>query len=393
MKPTLRDLLLRAKTPFDEYRISQRTQIVEINGSYDTSLLRDTIKTTDTASVSSVDSEFKLELSATGDKATIATASRGRYIPGYAAEAGLGTRLPEYPDGDGVARWGYFDLEPETQDINDGAFFGADADGLFVSIWRNGTEQVKVDQGDWNINPNFEIDPSRGYIYQILFVYYGYGPIWFRVIDPEEECVVDIHKYVDEGATTLGNSNLQVAGQADTGTTGDPFDLYVSGRQFAVYGTPIVKIRKVAHLVEDVNIPTDGYVPVMSFRRKDNKRAVPIQIQAFECLTDNDIVVQWRLDSNPSLDEGTIEWITPSNHDEDEVSIEVNEDADNIDMSTGLKVDEDIVLGGGGPQARGFAEDELVSDVPDEYIVTLCAKSIDGSAATATFIGKMVEER
>ena len=388
------ELYTRAVTPFDEMRVSQRTPIIQINGSYETSELRDVIKTDGTAEVTSVNSEFRLETKATGDKALMASASRGRYVPGYAAEAGIGARLPETPTGDGVARWGYFDTVPSTQDINDGAFFGVDTGGIFVAIYRNGTREMKTYREDWNLQPNYDIDPAAGNIYQIQFVYYGYGPVWFRIIDNQTERVVAVHKHLSHGRPTFSNSNLQVSGQAWTDSTGDPFDLFLSGRQFAVLGTPVFKERVVSHLREEVTVGTAGYTPIMSFRRKEGRRAVPIAAHLFECMTNNDIAVQWRVGSTITRETNgaDLDWITPSDHDEDETAIEVNENADTIDMETGIKVDEDLVAGGAGPRPREFAEDATVSDIPDEYIVTLCAKALD-TEATIDIIGKMVEER
>lgn len=382
-------------TPFNENLSAQRTPIIQINASYDMSELRDTIKKAGNADIKSIHSEYELSLLGENDSAVMATASRGRYVPGYAAEAGVGIRVPEMPTGDTEVYFGYLDFEFETQDIKDGAVFGVDSEGTFIAIYQDGAQTDKIYKKDWNINPSFDLDLSKGFILQILFVYYGYGPIWFRVVDPISERVVDLHKYLKDGEPSIANSNLQVGAKVSQETNDTEFKMYLSGRQFAVIGTPVFKVRTVSHLREDVNIPTENYVPVMSFRRQVGQKAVPVQIQEIETLTDNDVVVQWRVGADLSReeDQDPLEWITPSGHDEDEVALEVNTNADTIDMNTGIKVDEDIVLGGGGPQAKQFEEDQTASDIPDEYIVTLCARSIDGGAATATFIGKMVEER
>lgn len=375
-------------TPFGEMAVSQRTPIIQINGSYDTSMLRDVMKTTGTASIESVDSEFELKTQTTGEKATMLSASRGRYTPGYAGECGVGIRVPEVPEGDSIIRAGYFDTVPGGQAINDGAVFEKRADSNSIAIYKKGELITRVREKDWNLAPDEEVDLADGWILQILFVYYGYGPIWFRLLSPTRERVIDLHKELTFGRPSLANSNLQVGCQIENEQDSE-LVAYLSGRQFAVLGNPIFKIRKVSHLRQNINVPTTNYVPVMSFRRKSGRRAVPIQIKELEAITNNDIVIQWRV----GADINDTEWITPNNHDSDEVALEVNVDADTVDMNIGVKVDEDLIIGGTGPQPRQFTEDETASDIPDESVVTMCAKSIDGSAATLTAIGKMVEER
>ena len=376
------------KTPFDELKVSQKTPIIQINGSYDTSLLRDIIKTEGAADVKSINSEFLLETNGVGDKATMLSASRGRYVPGYAAEVGVGIRIPETPEGESIIRAGYFDQVPDTQEINDGAVFEKRSDSASVAIYRGGELVERARQGNWNLAPDKEIDLADGWILQILFVYYGYGPIWFRLVSPDKEKVINLHKINTKGEPALENSNLQVGAQI-VSEQESKLETYLSGRQFAVLGNPVFKIRKVSHLREGVNVPTNNYVPIMSFRREPGRRAVPIQIKEYDAITNNDIVVQWRI----GADINDTNWITPDNHDSEEVALQVNIDADTIDMETGIKVDEDIVLGGAGPQPRQFSEEETASDIPDELTVTMCAKSIDNDSATVTAIGKMVEER
>lgn len=372
-------------TPFNELKVSQRTPIIQTNGSYEISLLRDVITKDEGATVTKDGSEFVLSVD-NEDSCTMLTASRGRYVPGFAAEVGVGVRIP---DNNADMVWGYFDTTPDTQEINDGCVFGIDEDGFYVAVYKNTVETVKVYQEDFNIS-NTEIDLSKGFIFQILYVYYGYGPIFFILLHPVTNRVVNLHVVVIDEDTSLGNSNLQVGAQIKA--TGEASEIRLGGRQFSILGIPNFITRKVTHFREDVSIPTENFVPIMSFRRKAGRRSVPIKIHSFECISNNDIIVQWRVDSDISLD-GELSFIAPSDHDENEVALEVNENATAIDMGTGLKVDEYMVLGGTGPQPRRISQGQTVADVPDEYIVTLCAKSIDSGAATASFIGKMIEER
>ena len=94
---------------FSELRVSQRTPLIELTSVYGLSNLRDIVTVTGAGSVGSNNSEFQLSTIASGiDSATLQSSERGRYEPGYAAEAGIGIRLPLPPIGNQVCRWGSF---------------------------------------------------------------------------------------------------------------------------------------------------------------------------------------------------------------------------------------------------------------------------------------------
>ena len=102
----------------------------------------------------------------------------------YAAEAGIGIRLPVAPTGNQVVRWGVFDDQ-------NGLFFGQNvANGIFVAIRRAGVDTI-IPQSSWNVDPLDGTGPSgatlnlaKGNIFQIVFTWYGYGVIEFRVVHP-----------------------------------------------------------------------------------------------------------------------------------------------------------------------------------------------------------------
>jgi len=389
------DNITRANSPFDEVLSTQRTPIIEINASYAPSILRDIQRTEGNADITQINSEFQLKHSGAGDKVIMISGSTGRYTPGIAAEAGVGVRFPDTIEGDAVAYFGYFNLD-ENDEIYQGLVYGKDSEGNFIAAFREGEEIEKWYQEDWNISS--EADFSRGNVFQIRFTYYGYGLIEFRRLESktgeEGQSIETLHTFRPEGEPTIANSNLRVGAMIQSTNDDNEYNLYLSGRQFSLLGRTDFTQRIVSHKVTDVTIPNDEYTPIMSFRQKDANRAVPITIQEYELLTNNDISVQWRVDSNLSKDDETaLTWITPSDHDPDEISLEVNEDADNIDMNTGVKINESIAQGGGGPSPTQLGEEINITDIPDEYTITLCAIAEDTEATLDVVIGKMTEER
>ena len=393
---TIMDVLERANSPFDEVLLAQRTPIIEINASYAPSILRDIQRTEGNSEINQIESEFELKHTTTGDKVVMISASTGRYTPGVAAEAGVGVRFPDKIQGDAVAYFGYFNLD-ENNDMLNGLVFGKDKDGNFVSIFREGEEIEKWYQEEWNISTDY--NASIGNVLQIRFTYYGYGLIEFRRLESETgkegQNIETLHTFRPQGEPTIANSNLRVGAILySEEDDNNEYNLYLSGRQFSLLGPTDFSERIVSHKVVDKTIPSDGFTPIMSFIQKDANKAVPFTIQEYELITNENITVQWRVNSDLSKDDGTgLTWVTPSDHDPDEVSLQVNTDADNIDMNTGVKVNESIAAGGAGPTPSRLGEEINLTDIPNGYPVTLCATAEDTEATLDIVIGKMTEER
>ena len=121
---------------FNELMTSRRTPVIELTSVYGLSDLRDLVGTTGAGTVTNTTVEYQVTTT-TGatDSATLDSVERGRYMPGYAGQAGIGVRIPLAPTNDQVFRWGMVDDE-------NGAFFGQSvADGIFVAIRRAGVVQ------------------------------------------------------------------------------------------------------------------------------------------------------------------------------------------------------------------------------------------------------------
>ena len=168
---------------FNELMASRRTPVIELTSVYGLSDLRDLVETTGAGTVTNTTVEYQVTTT-TGatDSATLDSVERGRYMPGYAGQAGIGVRIPLAPTNDQVFRWGMVDDE-------NGAFFGQSvADGIFVAIRRAGVDTI-IPQASWNVDPLDGTGPSGltlnlalGNIFQITFTWYGYGVIEFNVV-------------------------------------------------------------------------------------------------------------------------------------------------------------------------------------------------------------------
>jgi hypothetical protein len=84
------------------------------------------------------------------------------------------------------------------------SFTSATATGVFTEI-QSGTPAVEtwVNQADWNVKPDIQINPQMGNVYMIQFSYLGYGDTLFYVYDPSTSKfeLVHIDKYINTATT------------------------------------------------------------------------------------------------------------------------------------------------------------------------------------------------
>ena len=234
---------------------------------YGLSNLRDIVTVTGAGSVGSNNSEFQLTTIASGtDSAILQSSERGRYEPGYAAEAGIGIRLPVAPTGNQVVRWGVFDEQ-------NGMLFGQNVtNGIFVAIRRAGVDTV-IPQSSWNVDPLNGTGPSgetlnlaNGNIFQIVYTWYGYGVIEFRVVLPNPTTlaqeVITVHRFSPTGQTSLADPNLPLRAEISNNGTAAAFNLFVGGRQFSILGTynPVFRVTSERRTVTANRITNTHFV-------------------------------------------------------------------------------------------------------------------------------------
>ena len=256
---------------FNELRVAQKTPIVELTSVYGVSDLRDVVFTTGGGTVTNTSTEYQVSTTASGaDAAALESALRGRYEPGFAGEAGIGIRIPNAPTGNQVARFGMFDSQ-------NGAFFSTNSTDIFVAIRRGGSDTV-TNQSAWNVDPldgsgpsGATLDLSKGNIYQVVFTWYGYGVIEFRVVLPNSATgaqeVVTVHRSSPFGQTSIIDPNQPLRAEVDNGGTAAVFNLFVGGRQYNIIGKykPTIRVTSERRTVNNVGTTL---IPVISFTRK-----------------------------------------------------------------------------------------------------------------------------
>lgn len=380
---------------FSESVVVERQSLVELRPQVNVvSDLRNVTGATGTAAVSVSNSEFNLSTGGTASStATLDSAERGRYQPGYAAECGVGVRLPDSNvfAGTASARWGYFDA-------NDGFGFGKDATGVFVFIRRSGTE-TKTYQSAWSVdhldgeadtsNPSgLTLDLNRGNIFQISYSWYGYGNIAYQVVMPDTgyrntgQRVVTVHVTTPDAQTSVVQPNLPIRQEITNGDQATDYDLYVGGRQYSVVGRYEPNRRITTHVRSAQTITAaSGWEHVMSFRRKSSGSfaAVSAKLAYIQALSDQDAVI--RIKTNATLTNAS--WGNPSGRDgtANETALEVDTSAT---VSGGVVLAETIIDGGRPNNASAsslFGEDFNFDMIENQPLTVEINTYVNGTLA------------
>ena len=291
--------------PFGDLRVVQRTSLIDLKSTFGVSDLRDIPATAGTGAVTATVGlpEYTLAVTAANDSARLASAERGRYVSGYGAEVGIAVRLAQpasaYAGGQ-RARWGYYDG-------TDGFFFQVSAAGVAVGVARSGAETI-VPQAEWNVDrldgtgPSGQtLDVTKGNICQVVFSWYGYGGVAWRVAltDPATgaQMVQVLHRWAPAGQTSTLTPNLPLYVALENRGTAGARAVYVAGRQFSVIGHvphPVKRITSAYRVTLTVN-KASGFVPVLSLRRKAGFLGNPVRVSSVDMVTSNDCMYQVRV--------------------------------------------------------------------------------------------------
>lgn len=382
-------------TPFAELLVNERTPIIELKSAYNiVSALRNVKTETGGATVTATSGEHVLTTTAlASDVARLESAERGRYIPGYAAEAGIGVRSPITPAYTGamVARWGYFDA-------NDGFGFGRDATGIFVFLRRGGEDTITY-QSAWNADrlqgagaSGLTLAPGRGQIYQVRYTWYGYGAIEWRVVLCDSlfrQQTVVVHRTAPNGQTSIQNPDLPLRAEVLNGATAAAHILYVGGRQYSILGRYVPNRRITAGRRLALGSIGTTFLPLVTLRRKSSGTygSVSAKVEGFDILTDADLIVQLRL--NAALTGAS--YGTPDDVTAQETALE--RDASATAVTNGELLWEGLVFGGSGGNARGAGSVGLLDfDFIGQQPVTLCVRRVSSTNATASAVLRVKEE-
>ncbi|UTR15325.1 hypothetical protein MM221_01650 [Salipaludibacillus sp. LMS25] len=385
---------------FNELMTSQRTPVIELKSVYGLSVLRDIVITTGAGTVTNTSTEFQVSVTTNAlDSATLDSAERGRYMPGYAGQAGIGVRIPENPEDEQVFQWGMFD------DVN-GAYFEQGVEGLEVIILRAGVVIENVPQAMWNVDPldgtgpsGLTLDVADGNIYQINFTWYGYGVIEFAIVMQNAENgsqeVITVHRYKPEDETSFADPNLPLRASITNNNAAPARSIFVGGRQYSIVGKFNPEFRVTSER-RTVAVTTTGQ-PVLAFQRKAvfpagsaRPNSVSVTLEGIDIITNEDIFFQIILGGELNTAFSTFPTAT-TNIPNNETALLVNNNA------TAFTVDgevyfQGVAASGGGAVSRDLAVANLLDlELPDDEIITLFVGGIT-TTANITAVFRVTEE-
>jgi len=293
--------------PFGDIRVVQKSSYLELKSTFGVSQLRDLVTTTGTGSVLNTlvglggSGEYQVSVSAANDVATLQSQERGCYIAGYGVEVGVGIRMPVPPTGNTVSRWGLYD------DAN-GVYFTMSAAGPGVGIMRNGVETL-TPRSAWNVDKmdgtgpsGYTLNMARGNIFQIVFSWYGYGAIVYRVVVTDSvgnQIVQVVHRGVNPNSTSMTTPNLPITITVQNGATASDHTVNVGGRQYSILGNFPARTFRIstAYIVASTGYNKTSFTPVISVKRKNGYVGNAIRIHNLEISASNDCYYEIRLNA------------------------------------------------------------------------------------------------
>lgn len=394
-------------THFDELQTEEKEVIFDLNAINPLSELREVWQNT-----SNTASEHHLSITAdSNQKAFLETEAHGEYSAGFMAQAGIGARVPAQPTGDGVLRWGYYEVDANDDPLN-GFYFGADSTGVFVAR-ADGGDVEKVYQDSWNrdklgegaLNPSDRtFDTGDGHVFQIDFTYYGYGPIEMNILlddDDDDQFgsadLVTCHVFNVSGDTTTKNTNVPVRADIDTvDASHDALDLFIGGRQFAVIGSRSPQSRTTWHYLDELAAVDDTkWHHAISFKLKDGTDIgstdfthILGEIRRFYADTDTN-PYKWQIRRETTPDNPTWENPESAEDKQDETAFKVDTaSADVQDGSgnlTGVNLDGGMLTEGSNNEAD-LSQEELDGEIVGDQVVSLLFKAKPTTSGTVSEI-------
>lgn len=361
---------LEGTTIFNESVVVKRTPIINLSSIFPLSAFRDVT----TGTVNNLADSYQVT-----PGSTLESAQLGVYIPGFGANVGVGFR---FDPADGCETdWGYFDSQ------NGYMFRYTPANGYQLGIRKAGTTNF-INRADWNVDKldgtgpsGVTLDLSKGYIFEIDFSWYGYGPIIWKIIPKTfvggikpKASVIHIESVQD--GTSVENANLPISVN-NFGTVGN---VIVTGRQFSIIGDYLTERRSTGRTVQR-NV--DGaWEPVISFRRKAGESIYTLKTENFTIINSSTDIIEYQLLLNSAPIGGSI--VTPENRSPGETAVEFNIGA--TDFSGGEMFFSDIAPGSSRSASSGGlagVDETLNKEIPRDFWVTLVARTLSGATGAA----------
>jgi len=363
-----------------------RIDLSAINGD---SVLRNTHATAGSGTVTIGGGEHRLATTANGaDSAELSSTERVRFDAGAQAVIALTGRRPVAPVGNQIFRAGAFDAD-------NGFGLGEDSTGPFVFDRSGGTE-TKVYSPNWNVDTmdgtgpsGLAADFSQGAFLAIAFDCYCYGTINFILTVYNSDTGVNqqvvVHRLRKLGEVQTENPNVPIVVSLENGGTATAFDLFFGARSFRSFtpNRPALRYTGEYRLAET---PSTTFVPSVSFRRKSAYGNRRVQVAGFDVISDADLLVQLRLDATLTGET----FGTPSDYSATETAVESDNSATVV--SGGEVIWESLVYGGSKSQEVGSSTALVNLDLPSTLPVTLCYRTVTGSATDVHTVLRVVEE-
>lgn len=388
--PLTKDDIAGNRTLFNEMITSERTPLIEVSAAMGISAVRDKTAITNTGTVTNGSGENILSTgTTTGSTASLATLKHGRYYSGTSAQIGMGVRAPGTYTGTAYAEWGYFGAA-------DGFGFGTDATGTYIFYTRNSV-QTKVYQSSWSNDvmdgtgpSGATFDKADGNIFQMVFSWYGYGTIeWALVIETStgRQLPVVVHRYTPVQANSIRDPNQPISMKISNGNTTTDYSVYGGGRQFSVYGRYIPSVRRTNESKLDKTSVGTTFLPMITFRRKSGFEGFPAKFHEVSIISTAALL--WEVRIGSTLTGASFGAVT--NIPATETALEVDIAATAV--TNGQKVQSGIVStsGVGGNASGGFSRAAFNLDLPGVTELTLCVRTVTGTATVSAVLG-MEEE-
>lgn len=362
-------------------------------------MLRDFTSVTAGASVTHTGDEYDVD-GPVGETAVLESAEKGRYVPGYCAEVGVGIRLGSRAAG-GTAEWGVYDG-------TDGFRLRLADGGLFAEVIRSGTTVSSTERANWNADPLDGTGPSgidvdgdveaflgEANIWHIRWTWYGYGTIEFRIVgrrdESEQQDVFTVHRARVVGQTSVRQPNLPVRVVAK-----EDAEVFVAGRQYSIIGMAgVSESRLVSDWRTSQSVTSTGnpFVPLLAIRRSTEAFAAGVKVaqHSLSAITNQDVILQMFIGPSGMVTDGA--WANPQNTAAGESAVDVNRTATAVDLSSAVALEGEAVTGSKSSTGEGaFGPLERV-EIPRDLELVAAARVVGGTDATVTSTLTWTESR
>lgn len=378
----------RSLTPLNAVQVAEGYPVVSLKSNYGFSDLRDkrTIVGSGTVTNNVGDGRYLLSTGTTPNSVAILdSVERGRYVSGSIGLPGIGTKIAQDIQGGESARWGYFN--------DDGGFgFGVDIAGVFV-FRRYLAVDTKLYQQDWD-DPLDGTGPSGAVfslndvdIYRMPFRWYGAGPVVFEIAGnaTNSDTLVVAEISAGDGEPIVSDPNLPIRMEIRNDINGRDISSSVYGRQFSILGRYAPNRRSTGVFKIGQSIGTT-FVPLVSFRQKQDYASVSVKSGAIESLVSNsNIILQVRVGA--TLGGATYNALTDPDQAVPATETAVEFDIDATTITGGQAIFVGLADAGVGTNAEGKDIDLLQVDLPVFENITLCARAVSGTATVTTVFG------